>query len=133
MGSGWQHREWAAAVSVQCVSHMYAVMGSVSHHLLFHTCRYQSGGGESSPLVQSVEDHLSSAHLDHVTRALQAKEVETLAAKRQEELAEVKGQLEERLNACCGDDKVKEPIRQVCCHTHTHTQTHTTGQGSSLT
>jgi len=35
----------------------------------------ESGGEESSPFMQSIKDHLTSAQLDHVTRALQAEEV----------------------------------------------------------
>ncbi|XP_064403893.1 HAUS augmin-like complex subunit 5 isoform X2 [Halichondria panicea] len=57
--------------------------------------RYQEQPDGEGSVLLSVEDHLMSARLDHVTNALTAEGVDEGAAQAQGHLEEVKGQLEE--------------------------------------
>jgi len=71
----------------------------------------QSAGEESSPLMQSIKDHLTSAQLDHVTWALQAEEVRDCSSQGTGGTVWGQSQMEEPLEACCDDDEVREHIR----------------------
>ncbi len=80
--------------------------------------RYGGIEGEGS-FLRSVEDHLTSARLDHVTRALAAEDAAEEAAWAQDQLDKVKGQLEESLVSIVGIDEVsidevRDLVRCVC-------------------